>query len=79
MRADAEPLERYRRKRDFSRTSEPSPHASAPGASSGDTFMVHKHDATRLHYDLRFQVDGVLASWACPMVRATTQHRSGSR
>ena len=59
-----DPLETYRRKRDFTRTAEP------PGsvtAGSGDArFVVQRHRASRLHYDLRFEVDGVLASWAVP-------------
>ncbi len=54
----------YREKRDFSRTSEPS--ADAPATPGGGVFVVHKHDATRLHYDLRLEIDGVLVSWAIP-------------
>ncbi|MCE9672324.1 DNA ligase D [Myxococcus stipitatus] len=60
-------LKTYRRKRDFDRTPEPppgGPDATSPG--EGPRFVVHKHDATSLHYDLRLQVDGVLASWAVP-------------
>jgi bifunctional non-homologous end joining protein LigD len=57
-------LSLYRKKRDFSRTSEPAPDASA--SSGGGRFVVHKHDATRLHYDLRLEIDGVLVSWALP-------------
>ncbi len=56
-------LETYRKKRDFSRTSEP---AGALAGRSGNLFMIHKHDATRLHYDLRLQVGDVLKSWAVP-------------
>lgn len=59
-------LATYRAKRDFSITTEPAP--DVPAEKSGDalTFMVHKHDATRLHYDLRLEMEGVLASWAVP-------------
>ncbi|WP_408888059.1 DNA ligase D [Myxococcus faecalis] len=58
-------LQTYRRKRDFRRTPEPAP--EAPASSDGaPVFVVHKHDATSLHYDLRLQVDGALASWAVP-------------
>lgn len=57
------PLADYRRKRDFSKTAEPSGEAKA--ASSGSLrFVVQKHDATRLHYDFRLELDGVLKSWA---------------
>lgn len=60
-------LATYRAKRDFSITSEPSSEATAePKESDALTFMVHKHDATRLHYDLRLEMDGVLWSWAVP-------------
>ncbi len=59
--ADADPLARYNAKRDFSRTAEPKGEFE-PG--NGHSFMVQKHDATRLHWDFRLEVDGVLKSWA---------------
>ena len=57
----ADPLAAYNAKRDFSRTPEPAPDGAR---STGDLFIVQKHDATRLHWDLRLEVDGVLKSWA---------------
>lgn len=56
-------LGEYRRKRDFSRTSEPSGDRSAP-ASGRLRFIVQKHDATRLHWDFRLEHAGVMLSWA---------------
>lgn len=56
-----ERLARYREKRDFTRTAEPSG-ASAPTAGNG--FVVQKHAASRLHYDFRLELDGTLVSWA---------------
>ncbi len=56
-----DPLARYNAKRDFTKTAEPAG-TLAPG--HGNAFMVQKHDATRLHWDLRLEVDGVLKSWA---------------
>src|SRR5438270_368485 len=53
----------YQRKRDFSKTSEPK---GAPDASGGNRFVVQKHWATRLHYDFRLEMEGVLVSWAIP-------------
>src|SRR6188768_1272549 len=58
-------LEQYHAKRDFRVTAEPrgrKGRAAAKGA--GGTFVVQKHDATRLHYDFRLEHDGVLWSWA---------------
>jgi bifunctional non-homologous end joining protein LigD len=65
---DRDPLEHYNAKRDFSRTGEPAGTAAAghdASTSAGQArFIVQKHDATRLHWDFRLEVDGVLKSWA---------------
>ncbi len=58
-------LERYRQKRDFRVTPEPSGKVGAR-RSRGLTFVVQKHAATRLHYDFRLELNGVLLSWAVP-------------
>ncbi len=58
-------LETYRAKRDFTKTSEPAGKAKASRKKAeGGIFVIHKHDARRLHYDLRLEHDGVLWSWA---------------
>jgi bifunctional non-homologous end joining protein LigD len=57
-------LKEYQRKRDFSRTEEPRGQVKA--AEPGNLYVVQKHAATRLHYDLRLEMDGVLKSWAVP-------------
>src|SRR3981189_194967 len=62
-----DPLKDYARKRDFSRTGEPKPKPPPKpkrGAGDGFGFVVQKHDARRLHYDLRLELDGTLKSWA---------------
>ncbi len=63
---DSGKLAQYQRKRDFDRTPEPA--GAPPQADSGGPprFVVQRHRARRLHYDLRFEIDGVLASWAVP-------------
>ena len=55
-------LEEYRRKRDFTKTAEPPPGKVKSRARLG--YLIQKHDATRLHYDFRIELDGVLLSWA---------------
>ena len=58
-------LKQYREKRDFAKTEEPSGGTSRGRAKSGAlSFVVQKHDASRLHYDFRIELDGVLKSWA---------------
>jgi bifunctional non-homologous end joining protein LigD len=58
-------LEEYRAKRDFENTPEPRPLKKSTSAAK-NYFCVQRHDATRLHYDFRLEVDGVLKSWAVP-------------
>lgn len=58
-----EQLRDYAKKRDFGKTPEPS---GVQGSPSGSSFVIHRHHASRLHYDLRLEEDGVLKSWAVP-------------
>jgi bifunctional non-homologous end joining protein LigD len=66
-------LDEYHRKRDFEATPEPSGASKSKGSarqmakpSSALQFCIQKHDATRLHYDFRLELDGTLKSWAVP-------------
>ena len=70
MNTPPDPSANYDSKRDFARTPEP-PMAPAPGAEAGipaadGTFVIHRHEARRLHYDLRMATDRVLVCWAVP-------------
>jgi bifunctional non-homologous end joining protein LigD len=57
-------LAEYRRKRDFNRTGEPAGGKAPAGRKLA--FVIQKHAASRLHYDLRLELDGVMKSWAVP-------------
>ena len=61
-------LRSYRAKRDFERTAEPAgePRPESAPAAQAPRFVVQEHHATRLHWDLRLERDGALASWAIP-------------
>jgi len=56
-------LQEYKRKRNFSKTAEPD---AGEESTSENRFVIQKHDATRLHYDFRLQMEGTLKSWAVP-------------
>lgn len=56
-------LDKYKEKRAFDKTTEPGVEAAA---GSGNSFVVHRHHASRMHYDLRLEQNGVLKSWAVP-------------
>src|SRR5690606_36445300 len=64
MAASNQLLKEYRAKRDFTKTAEPDDRAVAEKKSDALSFVVQKHDATRLHYDFRLEWKGVLKSWA---------------
>jgi|SRR5690554_1435015 len=57
-------LSKYKEKRDFKRTSEPE--GGSHKTSKNPIFVIQKHYASRLHYDFRLELDGVLKSWAVP-------------
>jgi len=60
-------LEEYRRKRDFEKTPEPAPKPVGKKHTADlPHFYIQRHDATRLHYDFRLEIGGVLVSWAVP-------------
>ena len=59
-----EQLDRYRSMRDFSKTAEPSGDAESAATTGALPFVIQKHAATRLHYDFRLGLHGVLKSWA---------------
>src|SRR5437899_1649992 len=60
-------LREYKGKRDFKKTAEPAGVAKTKGRKArAPRFVIQKHDASRLHYDLRLEMEGVLKSWAVP-------------
>lgn len=58
-------LKQYKQKRDFNKTTEPRPKISK-SSSKKQIFVIHKHQASHLHYDLRLEMNSVLKSWAVP-------------
>src|ERR1043166_6484637 len=60
------PLDEYASKRHFEKTPDPPPGKHKKAHSANPYFCVQRHDATRLHYDFRLEIDGVLKSWAVP-------------
>lgn len=61
-----DPLSAYRAKRSLDQTPEPGARAAPTGGAGGGLFVVHKHAARNLHWDLRLEMRGVLQSWAVP-------------
>ncbi|TET58667.1 hypothetical protein E3J51_00610, partial [Candidatus Bathyarchaeota archaeon] len=61
------PLKKYREKRNFGKTREP----EGERVGEGNLYVIQKHDASHLHYDLRLEMDGVLKSWAVPKTPPT--------
>lgn len=59
-------LEKYKQKRDFSKTAEPDSEKVAADTAKPLSFVVQRHHASHLHYDFRLEMDGVLKSWAIP-------------
>ena len=59
------PLKQYQKKRKFSETPEPRG-KTLKGKSKKSIFVIHRHEASHLHWDLRLEIDGVLKSWAVP-------------
>src|SRR5947209_11029766 len=66
VRPGQDRLATYQRKRDFGRTPEPEGAPPDQAGGAGRRFVVQRHRARRLHYDLRFEINGVLVSWAVP-------------
>lgn len=64
-------LEEYRKKRDFGKTPEPGPEVKDSGSR---VYVIQKHQASHLHYDLRLEFGGVLKSWALPKEPPEDEH-----
>lgn len=60
------PLDKYLEKRDFEKSPEPPPKPVEKRETDEPIYVIQKHDASHLHYDLRLEFDGVLKSWAIP-------------
>ncbi|UWF76886.1 ATP-dependent DNA ligase [Microbacterium neungamense] len=69
-------LSSYLAKRDASKTPEPMPRTASAGGSGAPRFVIQEHHASRLHYDLRIERDGVLISWAVPKGVPETSDRN---
>lgn len=65
-RAAGKPLEEYQKKRDFKKTSEPAGRPGRRARGAPLRFVIQKHAASHLHYDLRLEMEGVMRSWAVP-------------
>ena len=59
-------LDEYSKKRVFSKTREPKPEKKIRNQNNKPVYVIQKHTARKLHYDLRLEIDGVLKSWAIP-------------
>ena len=68
-----DPLSAYRAKRSLDATPEPGARPPVPAPKAGGLFIVHMHAATRLHWDLRLEMEGVLRSWAVPKGPSATR------
>jgi DNA ligase D-like protein (predicted 3'-phosphoesterase) len=66
MRAHQTTLNIYEKKRDFSKTAEPRPKRVRTRKTGKPIYVIQRHDASHLHYDLRLEIGGVLVSWAVP-------------
>ena len=64
--SDVKPLAEYKRKRDFKKTAEPAGKPVTRRSKRALRFVIQKHAASRLHFDFRLELDGVMKSWAVP-------------
>jgi DNA ligase D-like protein (predicted 3'-phosphoesterase) len=72
MMTSIDRLKTYRSKRNFSKTTEPQ--GRSVKSSRKPVFVIQQHDASRMHFDFRLEVDGVLASWSLPKGPSTDPH-----